>query len=209
MKKKLLSSLLTVLMLLFASAASAGEATEFVKSKQSKLFDVIAQPKSPARQEKLRTMFDEILAYDVLAQASLGKKWGERSDAEKKEFSKLLTELVRNNYKRNLQKMLDYDIHYTGEKACPKNGGDDCPADTILVTTKAKHKTNKREPDVEIDFRVQKIGGKWMIVDIVTERASLVKTYRSQFLRILKKDGFATLIQKMKTKLDELEKETA
>src|SRR5690606_35598244 len=136
---------------------------------QSKLFGVIAQPRSAARQDKLRTMFDESLAYEELSKASLGKKWGERSAAEQKEFSGLLTELVRNNYKRNLQKMLDYNIIYTGEKACPSDGRDDCPAGSILVTSRAKHKTDKREPDVEIDFRVQRVGGKWMIIDIVTE----------------------------------------
>jgi phospholipid transport system substrate-binding protein len=209
MKKKLLSSLLMIAVLLLSGFASAGEATDFVKTKQAKLFEVIAQPKSAARQEKLRTMFDEILAYEELSKASLGKQWGERSATEQKEFSALLTELVRNNYKRNLLKMLDYNISYTGEKACPSDGGDDCPGGSILVTSRAKHKTDKREPDVEIDFRVQRIGGKLMIIDIVTERASLVKTYRSQFLRILKKDGYAALIQKMKTKLSDLEKETA
>lgn len=209
MKKNLLSSLLMIAVFLLSGFAAAGEATDFVKGNQSKLFGVIAQPKSAARQDKLRSMFDEILAYDQLAKASLGKKWGERSAAEQKEFSALLTELVRNNYRRNLQKMLDYDIRYTGESACPSDGGDDCPAGAVLVTSRAKHKTDKREPDVEIDFRIQRIGGKWMIIDIITERASLVKTYRSQFLRILKKDGFTALIDKMKTKLSDLEKETA
>jgi phospholipid transport system substrate-binding protein len=209
MKKILLSGLLMVVTLLFASVASAGEPTEFVKNNQSKLFAVIAQPKTAARQDKLRTMFDAMLAYDELSRASLGKKWDGLSEAERSEFSGLLTQLVRNNYRRNLQRMLDYDIKYVGEASCPAGGGDECPADTVLVQTRAKHKTDKREPDVEIDFRLKRIGGKLMVIDIVTERASMVKTYRSQFVRILNDKGFAKLIEKMKTKLTELEKETA
>ena len=35
----------------------------------------------------------------------------------------------------------------------------------------------------------------------MTEDVSLVSSYRSQFTKIIKKDGFARLIQKMKDKL--------
>jgi phospholipid transport system substrate-binding protein len=39
------------------------------------------------------------------------------------------------------------------------------------------------------------------VQDIVTEGVSLVSSYRSQFTKIVKKDGFPALIQKMKDKL--------
>jgi len=193
MKKKLLTTLLMLAALLFASNAFAGAATDFVKSHQSRLFEVVAQPKTDARQDKLKGMFDEIFAYEILARKSLGKEeWGKRSAEERRRFTSLLTRLVRNNYRRNLENMLNYNISYTGE---------DDKGSTTMVRTVAKHKKDAREPDVEIDFRVMKVGGKLQVVDLVTERASLVKTYRSQFLRIIRKDGFEALITKMEKKL--------
>ena len=69
------------------------------------------------------------------------------------------------------------------------------------VQTLAKHKSDKREPDIEIDFVVKKRGGKMKVVDLYTERASLVRTYRAQFTRILRKKGFDELIRKMEKKL--------
>ena len=47
---------------------------------------------------------------------------------------------------------------------------------------------------------VQK-NGAWRVQDIITEGVSLVSSYRCQFTKIVKKDGFPTLIQKMKDKL--------
>ena len=191
------AALLMLTGLFTSQTALAGAPTDFVKTTQEELFKVIAEPKSPARQEKLKALFDKAFKYDVMAEASLGQKWGELSDAQKKQFTELLTKLIRNNYKRNLTKMLDYKIEYKGEKA---------DGDSTVVQTIAKHKKDAHAPTIELDFRVKKYD-KFKLIDIVTERASLVKTYKSQFLKILRKDGFDKLIEKMKKKLDEQEKE--
>ncbi|MEM9696299.1 MAG: ABC transporter substrate-binding protein [Myxococcota bacterium] len=172
--------------------AAAADLTAFVKDHQDDFFKVIATPKTPARQSKLKGMFDQIFDYDTLARESLGKKWNDRSDAEKTQFTALLTDLVRENYNRNLTKMLDYNIRYVGEE--PQGG-------RTLVKSRAKHKTKAREPEIEIDFLMEVQPGGPRVVDLYTERASLVKTYRSQFLRILRKKDFPTLISKLEKKL--------
>ncbi len=191
--KKFLTAVGIAMTVLIAGIAFAGAATDTVKAKQRQLFEVIKQPKSAARAQKLKTLFDAILAYDVFAKDSLGKKWGDLTSSEKERFSERLTKLVRCNYKRNLTKMLDFNIVYVGEKA--KRGA-------TLVQTRARHKTKKREPEIEIDFLMDEVGGAWRAVDIYTERASLTRTYRHQFLRILKKDdGFTKLLAKMDKKI--------
>ncbi len=193
MMKKLVTALaLSLGSLLIASAAWAGEATQVVKDNQSKMFEVIAKPKSAAQQKQLRDMFDLFLEYDVFAERSMGKKWKTLDAAQKKEFTELLTQLIRNNYKRNLKKLLDFDIRYEAEES---------KKDGVLVNSIATHKKDKREPPFELDFLMAKVGGKMKIIDIITEDASMTKTYRAQFLRILRKDGYDKLIQKMKDKL--------
>lgn len=178
---------------LMPASAFAGSATDMVRQKQTQLFTTIAKPKTAARQAQLRRLFDNILDYGELAQASLGKQWAKRSEAERKRFSELLEQLVRNNYKRNLKKMLDYNVEYASEEASGSG---------TLVKTRAKHKTNRREPPLQVDFRLKQAGGQWKVVDIITENASLTRTYRSQFLRIIRKKGFDKLIEKLQAKLD-------
>jgi ABC-type transporter MlaC component len=192
--KKFFNAVAIAMTLLVAGIAFAGAATDAVKEKQEELFEVIAQKKTESRDAKLKSLFDEMLAYDVFAKDSLGKKWKTLTNAEQKQFSTRLTRLVRCNYKRNLVKMLDYNIVYVGEES---------KRDATLVKSRARHKTKKREPEIEIDFLMDKLGGKYKAIDIYTERASLTRTYRSQFLRILKKeDGFKKLLEKMDKKIE-------
>ena len=47
-------------------------------------------------------------------------------------------------------------------------------------------------------------GGLWSVEDIVIDEVSLVENYREQFDRIIKKSGFAVLLEKMSTKLEKL-----
>jgi phospholipid transport system substrate-binding protein len=188
-----LGSVVTGLSLTFIQmgVANAGPATDVVKTKQTALFALLKQP-GPAGQPKISTIFDEMLDYQTLAEASLGKEWPARTDAEKAEFSELLKQLVRKAYERNLKKTLNFNIEYVGED--PVDG-------SITVKTKAVSKTNTREEPIEIAYKMVEKNGAWRVQDIVTEGVSLVSSYRSQFTKIIKKDGFPVLIQKMKDKL--------
>ena len=40
------------------------------------------------------------------------------------------------------------------------------------------------------------------MIDLVIEEVSLVESYRAQFTKVLKKEGFAGLVKKMKEKID-------
>ena len=187
----LLATLLSVLALTVAGTALAGPATDTVKTKQTTLFDLLKQS-TPESQKKIAAVFDEMLDYNALAQGSLGSEWAARTDAEKAQFSDLLKQLVRNAYERNLKKTLDYDIAYVSEEAVDGS---------VMVKTTAKSKTDAREDPVAIDFKLTQLAKGWKVQDIVTEGVSLVSSYRSQFTKIIKKDGFPAVLQKMKDKL--------
>jgi len=170
--------------------ASAGAATDVVKAKQTSLFELIKD--SGANKKKVSALFDEMLDYSALAEASLGSEWAARSDAEKAEFTDLLKQLVQKAYERNLKKTLSFNIEYLGEES--SNG-------LIVVKTKAVSKSNAREEPIEINYKMQEKNGAWRVNDIVTEGVSLVSSYRSQFTKVVKKDGFPALIKKMKDKI--------
>jgi phospholipid transport system substrate-binding protein len=190
---RLLSTLMLGAALTFGqvSLAFAGPATDTVKSKQDSLRDILKQP-SPD-QKKMAAIFDATLNYDALAEGSLGSEWAARSDAEKAEFSGLLKQLVRRSYERNLKKTIDYDIEYVSEDAGSNS--------SIIVKTRAKSRANPNEDPIEVSYKLVQKDGTWLIHDIVTEGVSLVGSYRSQFVKIIKRDGFPKLIQKMKDKL--------
>jgi phospholipid transport system substrate-binding protein len=175
------------------SVAWAGPPTDVVKAKQTELFKLIEANKDGSSSKKISAIFDEMLDYDSLAKASLGDQWSTLKEAEQKEFTGLLKQLIAKAYERNLKKTLGYNIEYLSEEVA---------SDTVtIVKTKAVSKSDAREEPIAINFRMAKRDGQWRIEDIETEGVSLVTSYRSQFTKILKKDGFPTLIRKMKDKI--------
>lgn len=172
-----------------AGLAHAGAATDVVKAKQTALFDLLRKSGNDA---KVSGVFDEMLDYEALAEASLGSEWAARTDAEKAQFSDLLKQLVRKSYERNLRKTLDFDVEYLSEG---KKG------EAAVVKTRAVSKKDARSEPIEIAYVVVEKNGAYRVRDIITDDVSLVSSYRSQFTKIIKKNGFPALITKMKDKI--------
>lgn len=190
-KSLLLGSLLVALVL--SPLAHAGDAPiDFVKARQTELAALVKKGGGAENKKKIETVFDAILDYDALAQGSLRDHWSERSETERKEFQDVLKQLVQRAYRKNLDRTLDYDVTF-GETAQD--------AQNFLVKTVAQNRKNAREEPISIDYSLHKVGADWKIRDIVTEGSSLVANYQQQFNRIIKKDGFAELMRRMRKRL--------
>jgi phospholipid transport system substrate-binding protein len=191
-KRRVYAALLSLaVLLLVSSVAAAGPAMDTVKAKQTQLFELLA--KDNPDQKKISAIFDEMLDYSALAEASMGAEWKSLTPDQQKQFSDLLKQLVQQAYERNLKKTLSFAVDYVGEDALENK--------TFLVKTKAKDKNDKRAEPIEINFKLTNRDGKFKIVDIITEEVSLVDSYRAQFTKVYKKDGFDGLVTKMKDKI--------
>ncbi len=191
---RILSTLVLALGVLVAGPAAAESSAEaFVKARQAEL-TALLRDGSGSNQQQIAAVFDRMLDYDKLAQESLGRHWDARTPEERKEFQALLTELVQRAYRQNLRKTLDFDVTFKGT---------DAAKDGSLVHTIAKHRTDRRQEPVTVDYVLHKVQGQWRVYDIITEGSSLVSNYRSQFARIIKKDGFPDVIARMKKKVAE------
>jgi phospholipid transport system substrate-binding protein len=190
---KVLAAFVLALAMGLSLPAFAAEAENFVKDKHTELTDLVSKAKTPADEKRVDAAFDSVFDYDALAKATLKDSWDARTPAERVEFTGLLKDLVRNAYRRNIKKTLGYAVDYKGEE--------DAEAGK-LVRTVAHSKTNNREEPVSIDYVVHQVDGKWLINDIVTEGASMARTYRSQFRKVIEKKGFDELLKRMKAKRD-------
>lgn len=173
--------------------AAAPDAQDFVRERHEQLVALLQQPKSSAREGKVSSSIDEVFDYQQLAMRSLGDEWAKRTDAERKQFQDLLEQLVRKTYRKSINTTLGYSVEYRGTR---KSGED------TIVSTIAKHKTDKRKAPISIDYVLTPAGSRWRAVDVVIEGSSLVGNYRSQFTRIIKKKGFSELVEKMKHRIE-------
>ena len=184
-----------VLLLGLAMPAWAGEpptAQSFMKDRQAELTALVKTGGAATSSKKIEAVFDAILDYDALAKDSLRDQWDGRTDAERREFQDVLKQLVQRAYRKNLDHTASYDVRFDGESK---------DADKFTVRTVAQSRTDAREEPISIDYVVHRDGSSFRIQDIITEGSSLVRTYHQQFTRIIKKDGFAELLRRMKTKL--------
>ncbi|HMA92533.1 MAG TPA: ABC transporter substrate-binding protein [Polyangiaceae bacterium] len=187
--------LIAVLLSMTSTVAFAAtpDAEDFVRERHEQLVALLQQPKSSAREGKVSSSIDEVFDYQQLAMRSLGDEWAKRTDAERKQFQDLLEQLVRKTYRKSINTTLGYSVEYRGTR----QSGED-----TIVSTVAKHKTDKRKAPISIDYVLTPAGSRWRAVDVVIEGSSLVGNYRSQFTRIIKKKGFAELIEKMKRRIE-------
>jgi len=172
-------------------AHAAESAQDFIQSRQSQVTQLVRQAAGAQRDKQVAAVLDGMIDYDELAKRSLAVHWSDLSDAQRKEFTDVLRNLVRRNYERNIKNILDYRVEYLGEE--PGTGG-------VVVRSRASS-SNAREEPISIDYQLMKAGGGWRVVDVVTEGSSLVNNYRNQFHRVIQKDGYDVLVRRMKEKL--------
>ncbi|MBK6515641.1 MAG: ABC transporter substrate-binding protein [Polyangiaceae bacterium] len=193
MRRLILPLLASSLIMLASGSAWAGPPSDAVKTRQTELFKLLEGEANEANKKKIAAIFDELIDYDFIAEQALGDELKTLKDDEKKEFKSLLKQLVTRAYEKNLRKTLSWNIEYLAEE---KTGSE------WIVKTRAKHKTDTRQDPIKIDFKlVDKGSGKFRMSDIITEDVSLVSSYRAQFTKIIKKDGYAGLAKKMKDKI--------
>ncbi len=185
-----------VLFLALSTVAFADPAAQgWVKAQRTELVAALKKGGSAKTDKKVEGIVDRMLDYQTLAQDSLGRDWKKHTPEEQKKFSELLTLLVRRAYRKNLDKTLvDYEVTYTQVETSKKG---------VKVYTVAKNRKKKREEPTQIDYLVHQVNGKWQIRDVVTEGSSMVRNYRRQFRKIIKKHGFDELLKRMQKKLDE------
>jgi phospholipid transport system substrate-binding protein len=134
---------------------------------------------------------DQLFAYREVSRTALARHWEELSSSQQETFVGTLRELIGANYEKALRRSLtDWQISYGKEVVID---------DEAAVEATARSRS-RQEP---MTFRMKRIGGSWMIVDIITDDVSMVKTYRVQFDKLIRTRGFDGTLEKMKMKRDE------
>jgi phospholipid transport system substrate-binding protein len=147
------------------------------------------------RDEKIKKVVDGFLDFKTLAKRSMGKHWNERTDEEQKEFSKVFRELLQKNYLKQIHEKSDYEMIYDSEEIEENKA-------VVNTTIKAKNKKGE-EAETSVVYKLRKSKNKWLVIDIETDEVSLVQNYRSQFNKIIKKDSYEVLIDKIRKKIEE------
>ena len=177
------------------SLATASEITDGLKSAIDKTIEIVVDPKyqtdKTARRAAMRKIIDGKFNYTEMGRRSLAKNWNNLSVQQRQEFVDLFSKLLENSYASKIESYRDEQIIYRDEVV---------KGDYAMVKTRIKRADDK----IDVDYKLKKSEGKWQIYDFVIEKVSMIRNYRSQFSKIIKRDSYEALVAKLTKKLDDL-----
>ncbi|MDM8537335.1 ABC transporter substrate-binding protein [Desulfobacterales bacterium HSG17] len=161
------------------------------------LKDTQYKDKKEIQREKIWELVSQVFDFKAISMRALARNWKIFNDKQKKDFTKVFTELLKNTYIDKIQgEFHDEEIVFTGQ--------DMVSAKKARVNTKIIR--GKVEIPMDYSMKLSKVK-KWMVYDVNIEGVSLVKNYRNQFKEVLAKDSPDQLIQRLKEKNEKHEKD--
>jgi phospholipid transport system substrate-binding protein len=150
------------------------------------------------QKNKLKKIVDKFLDYQELSKRSLGPHWKDRSAEEQSEFTQLLRDLIEEAYTQPISDNIEFTMEYEEEEIA-----EDGATASVIAVASAKNKKGKTVSE-DLTFHLYLKVKKWMIYDVEFGDVSLVRHYRGEFNRKIKKESYAALIKAMKKKLKEI-----
>jgi len=193
------------LALLCAAPARARTATDAVKSANDKLrdaLDVFVKAKGDERKtarDQVRAAVDSLLDFDELVEGAAGRHWKEMSPEQRTRFRDALRGVMEANYLVKGQAeaggvdLSKVRSDYLGEEK-QDNG-----------TVRVKTRLHAGDDSAEVDYVLKRKKGIWHAVDVVTEGASLVETYREQIDTLWPKKQYEGVVSTLERKRKQLE----
>jgi len=178
--------------------AAAGLPTDQLKGAIDRVVKVLEDPSLKSedrradRRRAVRKIADEIFDFPEIARRSLARHWTPLTDRQRAEFVSLFSDLLERSYISKIEL-------YGGEKIA--YGTERIDGDLAVVPTRI---IAKNGTDVPVDYRMLKRGDKWLVYDVNIEGVSLVSNYRTQFNKIIQTASYNELVQKLRTKQEEL-----
>ena len=100
--------------------------------------------------------------------------------------------MLENSYANKLEAYRDEKINYLDEII---------KGDYALVKTEVV----RRSSTIGVDYKLIQENGKWKVYDFVIEGVSMIRNYRSQFTKIIRRDSYEVLVQKLTDKINRIE----
>ena len=195
---RMLALAITAVVLTSGGPAWAGVPTDQLRDRVDRVLQVLEDPalkedvRAADRRAMIRALAHEIFDFRELSQRTLARHWQARTPAERDEFVRLFADLLERSYIGKIEMYSGGDrIQYTSETA----DGSQATVRTRIVT--------RSGTEVPVDYRMHRVGDRWLVYDVTIEGVSLVANYRAQFNRIIQASSFRGLVDKLAAKKEE------
>ncbi len=149
-------------------------------------------PEGEHRNNELQKIVDGLLDVEELSRRALARHWDGLTPKQRTEFVTTLRELVNRSYVKQVYGQPDYDLRFDKET---KTGNE------AVVTGALSTVARGKKVQIALENKMVYKNGHWVVYDLITDEQSLLENYRAQFNKIIAKDGFPELMNRLKKKL--------
>ncbi len=172
------------------------EATDVIKRFNSTLIESMQKAKLlkfKGRYELLKPVVKESFALPFMTRKSIGRFWKTLENKQKERLIELYTDWSVSTYAQRFD-------NYSGEsfQILRKTKSVRSTVTVISQLNKPNGKT------IDFFYKLRLRQGNWQIVDIQISGVSQIALTRSQFLSIIKREGYEALISKLQEKIEAL-----
>jgi len=178
--------------LTLAREAAAGAPSEQLRERIDRVVSILddgglkADP--AARQAALRGVAGQIFDFTEITKRALGRHWLSASLAEREELVQLLTVLLERSYMGRIEQYSGERIAFVGESV---------DGDLAVVRT---HFLTRNGTAIPVDYRLSRVGDRWLAHDVMIEGVSMVSNYRAQFNKIIQTSSTQALVERLRAK---------
>jgi phospholipid transport system substrate-binding protein len=151
----------------------------------------LAQPgREEERQRQIMAEVRNRFGFREMSKLTLARHWRDLSETEQERFVELFAELLKNTYISRVESYYQKEVrvNFLGEEI----RGDKATVATVVITNGTK---------TPIEYRLKQEGEEWTVYDVVIEGVSLIRNYRTQFTRIIEREKFPGLLQRIQNKV--------
>lgn len=174
---------------------SPDAAKTFIASAGQQLVAVVnANTGTAAKAQALETLINQIVAVDVVGNYVLGRYTAVATPAQHAQFLSLFHQLISNNITNQIKTY--QGISFT------VNGASVMGNDTVVDTTI----TRPGQPDADVGWAVDEVGGAPKIVDVIVAGTSLRVTTRNDYSSVVINNGgqFSALLSAMQNQINRI-----
>ncbi len=175
----------------------AADPRDFVTKLTDKVLQIIRRDGLTDKQKEtsLIKLFTNHVDSKWMAQFVLGRYWRDADAGQKKKYTSLYQDYLIQSYVPRFRE-------YEGEEYEILRITDE---GSRQYTIQSKLKGENGKPDVRVDYRIHKKGGKFLIIDVVGEGISLITTQRSDFGGMISRKGLDHFIEKLEEKVKKMD----
>jgi phospholipid transport system substrate-binding protein len=174
------------------SASYAEEPTERIRSMLEEIMTIQTDPQlegSAHREERraaIKKIIGENIDFNAMAQVALDQHWQKLTPAQRDEFQQIFRDLFQDSYSRLVLNFIKREKVLYPEEDVRRN-----EATVITVIVRAND-------EISVDYSLSKKNEVWLVDDVKVDGVSIAGNYRNAFDRVIKKESFNALLERMR-----------